>query len=125
MAEEPAKITVQTDLYTGKKFERSFTVYSDAAMTTVRQWQSGETLRAAMRENPAGAIILTPTAEIGDNGTGTVTIDETLTKIIPTAQQFDVPRVYWIDVDRVDADGNPWPFMRIKVNVRAGVTEDV
>lgn len=112
----------QTDLYTGKKFSRAFQVFQ-ADGTTPRQWQAGETLRAALRETPAGTVLLTPIVAIGADGTGTIEIDETDTAKLATAPQFGTPRVYWIDVDRVDADGNPWAFMQIKVSVRAGVTQ--
>ena len=113
----------QTDLFTGKKFSRTFSVFQ-ADGTTPRQWMTGETLRAALRETPAGAVLLTPVVATGAGGTGTIEIDETDTAKLATAPQFGTPRVYWIDVDRVDTDGNPWAFIQIKVSVKAGVTEN-
>jgi len=115
-------------LYTGKTWERSCQKQTSGGAAA--PFAATDTLRAQIRETPDGAVVAAVTATITDFALGKfrlILTDEETAKI-PTAKQFGVEKIYWLDVDTVKdpvGDGRVLRLLNIKLAVRAGVTEVV
>ena len=85
---------------------------------------TGDTLRAQIRETPAGAVLVTVAAAIVSlaDGTYTLTLTDELTATLPRPAQFGAVRPVWLDVDIIrGADVIP-TIVNEKIYVKAGVT---
>ena len=87
-------------------------------------FESGRTLRAALRETPAGNKLLDVTATIT---AGTEEFDLSLTDeqtaTLPEPRQFGAVRFLWLDVDVIDGTDILPMIVGEKVGCRAGVTK--
>lgn len=86
---------------------------------------STDTLRAQIRETPAGEKVADITATITSvsGATWTLSLTDEASALIPTKAQFGAVRVYWADVDVIGVDGTVKQLMQIKVFVTAGATK--
>jgi hypothetical protein len=88
---------------------------------------SGDTIRAQLRETPAGAVLAEITAAITSESGGTYTMGLTdeETALLPVPRQFGAVRFLWLDTDIIrGADILPM-IVNEKIAVIAGVTKEV
>ena len=87
-------------------------------------FETGQTLRAALRETPAGNKLLDVTATIT---AGTEEFDLSLTDeqtaTLPAPRQFGAVRFLWLDVDVIDGTDILPMIVGEKVGCLAGVTK--
>ena len=87
-------------------------------------FETGNTLRAALRETPAGNKLLDVTATIT---AGTEEFDLSLTDeqtaTLPEPRQFGAVRFLWLDVDEIAGTDILPLIVNEQVSVKAGVTK--
>ena len=87
-------------------------------------FETGNTLRAALRETPTGAKPIDVTAVIV---TGTeefnLSLTDEQTATLPGPRQFGAVRFLWLDVDVVDGNDILPMIVGEKIGCRAGVTK--
>ena len=87
-------------------------------------FDSGRTLRAALRESPSGPKLVDVTATI-DTGTAEFDLELTdeLTATLPEPRQFGAVRFVYLDVDEVDGEDILPMIVNEQIGVKAGVTQ--
>ena len=111
------------EIITGKTFLIHCARQTSAGVAV--PFETGQTLRAALRETPAGAKLLDVTATIT---AGTEEFDLSLTDeqtaTLPAPRQFGAVKIIWLDVDIIDG-GEVLPMMvNERCGVKAGVTKE-
>lgn len=88
---------------------------------------SGDTLRAQLRDTPAGAVLAEITAAItvSTEGRYEMELTDEETAELPTASQFGAVKIIWLDVDIIRGDEVIPTIVNEKVYARAGVTKEV
>lgn len=91
---------------------------------TAVPFEPGQTLRAALRETPAGEKLMDVTATI-TAGTEEfyLSLTDEQTATLPEPRQFGAVRFLWLDVDIIDVVDILPMIVGEKVGCRAGVTK--
>ena len=85
---------------------------------------TGDTLRAQIRETPAGAVLVTVAAAVSvlAEGRFTLSLTDELTATLPVPRQFGIVRPVWLDVDIIRGTDVLAAIVNEKIYVKAGVT---
>ena len=87
-------------------------------------FEAGNTLRAALRETPAGAKLIDVTATItAETEEFDLSLTDEQTATLPEPRQFGAVRFLWLDADVIDGEDILPLIVNEQIGVKAGVTK--
>ena len=110
------------EIITGKTFLIHCARQTSAGVAV--PFETGQTLRAALRETPAGSKLLDVTATItAETEEFDLSLTDEQTATLPEPRQFGAVRFLWLDVDVIDGTDILPLIVNEQISVKAGVTQ--